>query len=148
MSVENILHRIKGKVLDSENYERLKTAYEQQESQIARLKEENQALLLKTAQLQEQLVLSGSASPNANRFSEVETAILLNYVDADIIDLCSDDMIASLQYSPSQIETAIDELKRKEMIHLRAVEACGCCYELTTAGKKQLLEIESKDYTY
>ena len=168
MDIVNILNSMKDKVLDEANYECLKNIFEKQGSNITQLKEnnatlrdtveqlqakknhlkkENETLILKISQLEDQI---SSVKPSAipTELSEVEREILESCLDSGIEGFCSEDMHASLPFSRMKIAMAIGALEQKEIIHLNSISADGSHYELSDSGKYYLSRIEKNDYSF
>jgi len=161
MDVISILNGVKNKVLDAKNYELLKHAYALQNENIEQLKsnneaikennqllqkkvnhmeEENKSLRQSVAELSQkvsQLERDGVSSG----LSEVALAILDLYRRHDATKLYKEtQIIPALNFRKIQIESAIDELKKANMISCSSINRdYGMKYSLTEQGKKYLI---------
>jgi len=160
MDIGTILNDIRDKVLDAAHFDRLKHAYDLQNDNIEQLsrnnaafKESNELLVKQVAELQEandlltqtvaqlrqrlgQLDDEAAISP----LSPVALAILHLYQQADSTKLYKEsDILAALSFTRIQIEAAIDELRREDMIkHSSINQKRGACYSLTERAKRYL----------
>ncbi|MBA7482016.1 hypothetical protein ES707_17496 [subsurface metagenome] len=161
MDVISILNGVKDKVLDAKNYDLLKRAYALQNENIEQLKTNNEALKESNKLLKEKLVhlegenesLKQSVDEISQRvsqldqdsasssLSEVALAILDLYRQRDTTGLFKEvEIIPDLNFSKIQIESAIDELKRSNMIKSSLISHdYGIKYSLTEQGKKYLI---------
>jgi len=168
MDIIQILSTIKGKVLDAANFELLKTAYGLQNQNIEQLKNNNTALkesndLLKekinslnkdnstlkerVLILEDELRLKKEDS-RSQGLSEVALAILGKCIKHDVTEFNDESMLGSLSpYSRIQVESAIDELEKLQLIYARSIMGGfgeGTDYSLTAEGKKAALKIPSE----
>ncbi len=162
MNIGTILSDIKGKVLDAAHFDRLKHAYDLQSDnieqlsrnnaafkegnelllkQVAELKEANDSLTQTVAQLRQRLAKLDD-EPTLSRLSEVALAVLHLYQQADSTRLYKEtDILATLSFTRIQIESAIDELKKADMIKDRSIHPTrGICYSLTERAKRHLAQ--------
>jgi len=161
MDVISILNGVKNKVLDAKNYDLLKRVYDLQNENIEQFKSNNEALKESNKILQEKVdhleeeneSLKKSVSELTQRvsqldynsvsskLSEVALAILDLYRQRDTTKLFKEsEIIPALNFSKIQIESAIDELKKANMIRQSLIRTYdGLQYSLTEQGKKYLV---------
>ncbi len=161
MDIIGILNSIKGKVLDSANFELIQTAYELQNNNVEQLKENNSAinesnkllkeqteqvviennqLKSKVAELEAQLT-AVSPKDHAADISEAALAILKQCIDQDLTNFYDAEMVNSISFSSMQAEVGIDELLAKQLIDLSSFDAEGKFYCLTEGGKKYAINM-------
>ncbi len=152
MDIIKMLSGIKGKVLDAAHFELLKQTYDLQNQNIAQLKENNLLLQKKAKRIEkdnkslksslEELrkqIPSPSDSSCLSNLSDVARDILKLYLSRDLTHMFNTDMASLLPHSQIQIEAAIDELMKANILRLGgALINRGTMYYLTDSGTKYL----------
>jgi len=159
MEIINILGTIKGKVLDDSHFDLLKHAYELQDQDIVKLKNNNDALgesneLLKQKIKElndENIILKETINKYKNiikllpqtslidNFSEIAVNILELYISNDTTELWEKFIIRTLPFSEIQVQEGFDELTRAELISSYSFDPShGKEYSLTEKGRYNL----------
>ena len=164
MDIINILGTIKGKVLDDSHFDLLINAYEQQNQNIVKLKDNNDALRVSSELLKQKIKELNDENTNLketikkykniikllpqtsliDNFSEIAANILELYISNDTTELWEKYIMRTLPFSEIQVQEGLDELRRAELISSYSFDPShGREYSLTEKGRYNLA-IKSK----
>lgn len=159
MDIINILGTIKGKVLDTSQFDLIKHAYELQQQDIVQLKNNNDALRESNELLKQKIkklndentILKETVKKYKNKnkslpqisltedFSEVAVNILELYVGNDTTELWEKYIIRKLPFREIQVQEGLDELCKAELISSYSFDPShGREYSLTEKGRCNL----------